>query len=931
MKPEKIYFVLFSLMLSASSASAQNNIIGDTIFVNTDDELQIKLPSDNIELRWTSLNPAYATSPGPSSIFVHAKTENAKCSNLSVFEGPGPRNHNFIFCYQKNISKVIYDYSTVKKVQQRIKEIETRDEAKKLVAKSASQDQPAQKTTTTAAAEEKTSGGYYLTIEEGDKALKNGLLNEAQAKFEEVLSVKPDNEYSQKKLVDIKNRIAQKEALAKKELSDKVNALKTAANKSFNDKKYDEAIKGYTDALALQPNDVFSKSQIEIIKNNKAENELEAKQAAERLAKKEKDDKIDAMRTTAMKAFNDKRYDDAITGYNAVLVISPNDLLSTKQIDIIQKIKTENEIKKQQEAKNKDREATFKIILANADKAFDNKEYQVAKAGYLAAKDLKPNDASIDAKIKSINSKISDKENEDEYNAAISIADEAKKAGDYEKAKTAYTKASKFFSDRKYPADQIAEINKIAADLVAQQEAEKQRQANESQNNTSYMAAIEKADKALEKKDYSGAKSIYTQAVSLKPEEVYPKEKLTEIAILLDNADKEKKAKSESDALANDLNKKYNQALEKGKAALERKEYNIAKAEYTKASELKSTEPEPKDRLDFIEKRIVGTDVDSKYDAAVAKGNTALAEKNFPVALENYLEAQKVKPLEAYALNQVRAVQDLITRDSIIQAESQRKEAIKVEEEVRRKRFEEGMTAYANYEIAAQIANYEDQLLNLKHFLNIIPDASELNTYQFNAGAKIDFAKKKIDAIRAYLTRTKGSYYQLEAIPYLSKDLEKKYESINFTAPPEEQAFIKINSDGYNESIKTGKELLAEKPRLTIADSSANIKLTVQAISFKEGDAYFKFVITNNSSAEFLTGPMQLSLVKKNGTVKSDPAYISSFPIILPGKEFVIVYKTKVIEVNDKDVLFLDINDRLKTKKLHLAIPARTYNEEKAR
>ncbi len=944
MNTKKNCFLLLTLTLSSIIVHAQKtNITGDTIYVNTETEIQVKFPSDNIDLRWTDLNPPYAVSAGPSSIFLHAKVDNSKCSRLNVFEGPGPRNHSFIICFQKDINKDIYDWSTVKKLQQRVKEIDDRDANKSVAANipspniaipAAVKTSQGQKATpppvaNTTTADSKTAS-YYALLEQGDKALKNDLLDDAQAKYEQALQMQPDNDYAKKRLADVKDKKAEKERLAKKEVDDKFNMIKSKANKAFAAKQYDDAIKGYNDALALQPDDVFSKSQVLLIQKYKTEDEEKQKRETERLAKKEQDDKLNAVKAKASKAFDEKRYDDATAAYNELLALNASDATAKSKLETIQKLKEQDLLKEKQERENKDREETFKTIVSNADKAYADKDYDVAKAGYQAAKDLKPADGSLDKKIKLVSDKIQNKENEDEYNTAISAADEAKKAQDYEKATLEYTKASKIFKDRPYPTEQLNEINKVVSNANAAKKAEKDKLAKELENNSKYNSVIEKADKALSKNDYAGAKQSYTEASNIKPDESYPKEKISEIAILIENKDKEKKLKADSAAQIAELNKKYNQALDKGKAAFDKKDYNTAKAAYAQAAELKPDEPEPKDRIGAVEKKMAGTDVDAKYDAALAKGNTALADKNYTEALANYKEAQKSKPLETFVLTQIRAVQDLITRDSIQQAEVQRRVNLKAEEEIRKKRFDEGMTAYTDYETAAQIANYEDQLLNLKHFLNIIPDASELNTYQANAGAKIVFAKKKILAIREYLTRTKGAAYQLEAIPYLNKDLEKKYESINFTAPPDEQSIARLDSTTLADLVTSGKAILAEKPRLDLQDSSANVKLTCQSISFKGDNVFFKLLIQNKDAEEFLTGPMQVSLIKnKTSPIKSKASYISAFPIILPGKEFFVVYVTKDQAVNDADTLSFDLTDRLKKKKLHITIPGSVYNQEK--
>lgn len=933
MNTKKIFFLLILLQQFSIIVKAQKvNITGDTIFVNTDDECQIKFPSDNIEWRWTSLNPAYSTSKAPNSIFLHAKDENAKCSNLSVFEGPGPRSHSFVVCYKKNIDKVVYDYSTKQKLQQRAKEIDDRDAAKKVAVSDPSSNtikgQQNQKAAPGGAPTDSKGGSYYAILEEGDRALKNGLLDDAQDKYEQVIRLQPDNDYPKKRLADVKEKKAEKERLVKKEQDDKVNLIKSKANKAFSAKQYDDAMKDYQEALALQPNDIFSKSQIILIQRYKTEDEERQKKENERLAKKEQDDKINALKTKASKAFDEKRYDDATAGYNELLSLNTSDAVAKSRLEAIQKIKEQNELKEKQERQNKDRDETFNTIVGNADKAFADRDFDVAKAGYLAAKDIKPADASIDKKIKLTNDRLLSKQNEEEYNSAISAGDEAKKAQDYKKASAEYTKAARIFKDRTYASQQLNEIDKIVNKANEQQKEEKEKLAKDLENNNKYTVAIESADKALEKNDYLTAKNTYTQASKIKPEETYPKEKLSEIAVIFEKIEKEKKDKAESDAQIAALNKKYNLALEKGKAALDKKDYNTAKAAYTTASELKPAEQDPKSKLDIIEKKLTSAGMNAQYDSAMARGNIALGDKNYTLALENYKEAQRVKPVEALALNQIKYIQSLIVNDSLQQIELQHKAEVKVKEEIRLKRFNEGMAEYSKYEKAAQVADFEEELLHLKNFLNIIPDDSQLNTYQYNQ--KIEESRKKIEDIRRYLSTKKGIAYQAEAIPYLDQDLEKKYESLNFSAPPEEQVYAATDSANYNENIRFSKELLTTNGRLNVLDSMDNIKVSCPAIGFKGDKAFYKLGIQNRDAEEFLTGTMLITLIKKDGTsIKNYASYISSFPIIQPGKEFFIIYVTKDQEIRDDEKTSFDLTDRFKKKKLHISISGSLYNQEK--
>ncbi len=935
--------ILFGLLIVSSTTIAQSlKIKGDTIFVNESVEVEVKFPSSDIEGRFVDRNPPYAFDLASASVFLHAKTPNVPCSRLVINEGK--RDHSFVVCYRKNINQnilkeVVYDYSTYKLLQKRVKEIEDRDASKELASSNQAtisgsnvKEPPAPKSSSSASSgvSSSNSNSYYSLLEDGDRALKEGDLDKAANKYQEVLRMQPGNNFAQKGLENVEEKKVQKEKLVRQERENKLNDIKIKANRALLTKNYDEALQGYNDVLALNPDDTYAKNQVKIVEKNLADAAEKQRIEQEKIAKKAAEDKINNLKQNGAQALSDKRYDEAIKVYQDVLALSPNDEISKSRIQTIQKIKEQDILKAKEAAANKNRDESFKAMMSTADKAFEDKEYELAKAGYMSAKEIKSTDPTVVAKIKLAEERIANKDNEDAYNTAIILGDEAKKVQDYEKAKEQFNKALKLFKDKKYPQEQIAEINTIISSNNAKINAEKEKEAKEALISTKYHAAIERGDKAFIKEDFVAAKLAFTEALTYKTGEEYPKEKLAEITRTIAERELATKMKSDSLAKASTLNKEYIAALQKGKGLMAKNDLDGARKAFEQASELKPDDPEPKSQLDIIESKTNSKENNAKYEAAMAKGNIAAAEKNYKEALESYKAALRIKPLENLALSQVQYTQRMIVQDSIQQAELARREEVKIQEEIRRKRFDEGMGAYTKYEYAAQTANFEDQLIHLKHFLNTIPDASDFNNNQYNAGAKIDFARNKILDIRVYLTNKKGARYQLEAIPYLNQDLEKKYESMNFAAAPNEVVMDK-DTAGVGDLKVKGRELLSAKPRLDIADSSGNIKAVVEAIDFVGDRAVFKLKLQNNTAAEYLAGPMQLSITAKGDEVaKLNPAYVSAYPIILPGKEFFILYATKAVELKDNQSLTFNITDRLKNTKIKVVIPRATYNAEKA-
>ncbi|MCB0812814.1 MAG: hypothetical protein KDB87_06580, partial [Flavobacteriales bacterium] len=171
-----------------------------------------------------------------------------------------------------------------------------------------------------------------------------------------------------------------------------------------------------------------------------------------------------------------------------------------------------------------------------------------------------------------------------------------------------------------YPKDQLKAIDLALEELA--RKAEEERQARELQER--YDAAIQAADAAFNAADYEDARTKYTEAGEIKPEEKYPKDRLKAI----DAALEELARKAEEERLARELQEKYDASIAKADKAFDEERYEQARAAYTEASGLKPEETYPKDRLKAIDERIaelerlaeeerLARELQEKYDAAI--------------------------------------------------------------------------------------------------------------------------------------------------------------------------------------------------------------------------------------------------------------------------------------------------------------------------
>lgn len=161
------------------------------------------------------------------------------------------------------------------------------------------------------------------------------------------------------------------------------------------------------------------------------------------------------------------------------------------------------------------------------------------------------------------------------YKAAISSADSAFSSKLYSAAHKKYTEALKYKPGDSYAIDKLKLMTEKYMYPGCGGVMEK------------YQAAMAKGDKAFSYGRHEDAKAAYTEALSLKPNEKYPKDKIVEIEQLL-------KQPIESS--------KYKQAIEIADSLFAAKKWADAKVTYTKALHMKPNEPYPKDKIAEIDK-----------------------------------------------------------------------------------------------------------------------------------------------------------------------------------------------------------------------------------------------------------------------------------------------------------------------------------------
>ena len=518
---------------------------------------------------------------------------------------------------------------------------------------------------------------YDELIATGDAAMEKSEFEAARTAYQSALEVKAEEQYPKDQLAAIDAKIAELEAqasadaeLAKKK--EEYDDIIKEADKAFNAKEYDGAIAKYEEAKNVLPDETYPSDQIAKINQIKSD-----EAAAIELAGKEQEEKYNGFISVADGAFDTQNYDVALTNYRSALEIKPEESHPQNRIAEISDL----------QAAAGEKEKQYEGLISSADKAFKAKDYEAAKTDYNAALGLKPGEEHPTSQLTEIERLITEaeanaakeqeaaaaKEIEEKYNGLIATADKAFKSKEYEDAKSAYQAALEVKTAEQYPADQIAEIDRLvseAADLAEREKAEAASKEKEAQ----YKNFISSADKAFKAADYSTAKTNYESALGVKPGEEYPTTQIGEIDRLIAEAaanDEREKAA----AAAKEIEERYNNAIAAGDKAFKGKDYESARTNYNEALEVKAGEQYPTDQLKEIDRLILeasalaekekseaaAKEKEKQYNGFIANADKSFKSKKYEEAKSAYESALGIKPGEQHPTDRISEINGILS------------------------------------------------------------------------------------------------------------------------------------------------------------------------------------------------------------------------------------------------------------------------------
>ena len=451
---------------------------------------------------------------------------------------------------------------------------------------------------------------YSKLITEADQLFTDHKYIESISIYRQALEVKPSEKYPSGKITDAGNALA--EIKAKQAEYDK-NI--TEADKQFAAGKLQEALLSYAAASAAKPSEEYPKQKISSVNVTLAE-------------LRSRDDSYAKAIADGDAFYSEKKYLEALEPYQRATTIKKDEAYPKDQIAKINQLIAEQ----------KKLDTRYADLLADGDKLFSSKKYDLALAAFQEASALKPAEPLPLEKINSIQKILSDqKANDEAYNKALAEADSKFASGELLPALAAYNSAAALKPGETYPKERIADIQVRIKSI-----------------DDRYSKSLAEGDAKLASRKYTEALDAYQQAIEIKPEEKYPKD---QVALINETMVREKEEQE----------KMYTAYIAEGDKLLEGKEYVNAKSAFVKASGLKPAEQYPKDKLAEINKVLdeQARVIKEAYDKAIVDADKLYAGKVLDQAMDAYDKAGAIKPDETYPGEMVRKIKQYITDHSI--------------------------------------------------------------------------------------------------------------------------------------------------------------------------------------------------------------------------------------------------------------------------
>lgn len=556
-----------------------------------------------------------------------------------------------------------------------------------------------EKITNDLAAAERKEREYLAAITAADAAMRSKQYDQAVKQYTTASGIKPDEKYPKDQLALAQSAL--KELADKEELNKNYDAAMKEGASLFTLSKFTEAKAKYTEASGLKPNESVPKERIKICDDQMAKLE-QAKKTEE---------EIYALFELGQEQIDAKTYSMAKATYKKIQSLDPKKNLAQVKLDEIERL-----IKADEDAKNA--EARFEKYVKDGDAAVLKEYFATAKQNYGAALEVKE-DKPVQDKFDAVVSKMAKMEAKvlvkNKYDESVAAAKKLLDENELEKARLKYQNAASIDPTQTEPKLRIDEIDA--------------RLNKKSGEDKKYRALIDKGDALVKQERYLEAIKEFDSASEIRPAGAEPKDKSAEAARL---------ARESKD---ND-NRQFERILSAARTSIDSANYEKAKdlvnrAITNRAPILRPTDSRPEDML----KEINALEIAQKnYDNLIAAAEKAEAADDLKTAIDTYRKAGEIKPKETLPPSKIEELSN-VYNDLFSAAERERKYAENFKKGVSEMNIKSYNLALASFQ-KANTFKPDDQVVQDK-----ISEVQQILDDLANALANDKERKAQVDAI----------------------------------------------------------------------------------------------------------------------------------------------------------------------------------------
>lgn len=539
----------------------------------------------------------------------------------------------------------LFDESEWEKAKAKYREAISIDETQPLPAQKIAE---IEKIQADAKAEAEKKAQYDATIKAADELFAKKSWNDAKAKYEEAIAIDASQSYPNTKIAEIDKLMGNEAAEAERKA--KYEAAISVADQLFGESKLAEAKSKYNEAIAIDGTQAYPKDKIAAID----------KLIAEQSAEAQKSEAYNSLISAADALFNQDKLEDAKLKYTEALAISSSEVYPIQRI---------SEIDNKLAAK-----AKLKSLLAEGKSLFEQNKLEGALGKYQEVLAIESTNAEATSQIAAINAKLNALQNDAEKEANFQ---KLKTEGfalatskEYESALSKLEQALAIKSD----GEISSKISEIKAAMAAMNEKNSLEEK--------YNQLISDAEGKEATTDYTGAIKSYKEALTLKPNETYPQNKIKDLEALINDANAQKA-----------IDEKYQAAMKKGDDLMSQKKYLEAIKEFNNALTIKPNEQEPVDKAAEAERleKAKGTEVDEQYEKILSAAQTKIETSEYTKAEELINRAMSLRPADPRPQEMLNEIERLKKLDNEYNSLMKKGDELAVN-----KSYEDAKSAYAS-------------------------------------------------------------------------------------------------------------------------------------------------------------------------------------------------------------------------------------------